>query len=241
MLPSGNIVFADMERERISIIDLEKRDVVWSWNASQYYEAPDDPTKTDWLHINDVDRIGDGRFLVSVRNANQLVIIERGQGVVEVINENGDEDVLNKQHSPQWLGENATLVADSDNRRVVEPHWNETTGTWEVTWSVSKVDGIRFDWPRDADRLPSGNTLITDSRNNRVVEVNENGNLVASYRTSPLLYEADLAPYAELPADSVEPAGTNREDDTEIFDRRIPGVWLLSAGARDVRTSLLSL
>jgi hypothetical protein len=169
----------------------------WVWNASQYYSAPPDPTKTDWLHINDIDRIGADRYLVSVRNTNQLVIVERGKGVVEVVNKNRDPTVLNKQHNPHWLGDGAVLVADSENNRVVELHRNESTGQWEEAWAVYEADGISLDWPRDADRLPNGNTLITDSRNNRVIEIAQNGRVVSSYQVPALPYEADRVPYDE--------------------------------------------
>jgi len=37
--------------------------------------------------------------------------------------------------------------------------------------------GSKLQWPRGADRLPSGNTLITDSRNSRVVENDRNGSV----------------------------------------------------------------
>ena len=35
-------------------------------------------------------------------------------------------------------------------------------------------------WPRDADRLPNGHTLVTDSNGNRVFEVNQQGEIVWS-------------------------------------------------------------
>ncbi|WP_248897930.1 arylsulfotransferase family protein [Haloplanus halobius] len=195
-LPGGGFVLADMEHERIVIV--EDGEVIWEWKASTRYDAPDDPTTTDWLHINDVDRIGDGRFLVSVRNANQLLILERGTGVVEVINEDGDPAVLNHQHNPQWLGDGAVLVADSENHRVVELHRTES-GNWEPAWVLRGAGGQRFDWPRDADRLPNGNTLVTDTRNARLVEVNESGRVIwehqFDYRALP--YEADRLPVGE--------------------------------------------
>ena len=204
-LPDGGFVLADMEHERILIV--EDGEVTWEWEASTRYAAPDDPTTEDWLHINDVDRIGDGRFLVSVRNANQLVVLERGEGVVEVINEDpdgdssdptGDPSVLYHQHNPQWLGDGAVLVADSENHRVVELHRTEG-GEWEPVWVLDGAGGQNFDWPRDADRLPNGNTLITDTRNARLVEVNESGRVVRErqldYRALP--YEADRLPEGE--------------------------------------------
>jgi hypothetical protein len=197
MLPSGELLVADMEYESIYTYNLSTGTKTWVWNASQYYDAPPDPTKTDWLHINDVDRIGQGRYLVSVRNTNQLVVVERGEGVVEVVNEDRDPSLLDKQHNPHWLGPGAVLVADSENHRVVELHRNESTGEWEEAWVVYEIDDISLDWPRDADRLPNGHTLVTDSRNNRVAEITRNGSVVASYRVEDLPYEADRLPYGE--------------------------------------------
>ncbi len=221
-LPDGGFVFADMDRERVVIV--RDGEEVWQWNASSFYDAPADPTRRDWLHINDVDRIGDDRFLVSVRNANQLLVLERqeeGGRVVEVINADdggsddsctvrgrlsdtdGDGDVrcgapeaFKEQHNPQWLGSGAVLVADSENDRVVELH--ERGGEWRPVWVLTGADGRSFSWPRDADRLPNGNTLVTDSRGRRVVEVTESGETVWSYSTGDgIVYEADRVPEGE--------------------------------------------
>ncbi|WP_458188082.1 hypothetical protein [Haladaptatus sp. NG-WS-4] len=234
LLPSGELLVADMEYESIYTLNLTTKEQTWVWNASQYYDAPPDPTKTDWLHINDVDRIAPGRFLVSVRNTNQLLVVQRGEGVVEVINENRDPTVLNKQHNPQWLDEGSVLVADSENHRVVELHRDESTGEWNVIWSVYEVQGIHLDWPRDADRLPNGNTLITDSRNDRVVEITPNGSLVASYRVKSLPYEADRIPVGESLGRAYEPRGGY----AVLGDRRlrVPVLSSLLIGIRHVVT-----
>jgi hypothetical protein len=199
LLDSGEFLVSDMEHERIFTV--KDGEITWQWNASSRYEAPDDPTRTDWLHINDVDVIGEDRYLVSVRNAHQLVIVERGEGVVEVIN--GDEEVtegdptlLRQQHNPQWLGDGNVLVADSHNDRIVELERAED-GDWEVAWEIYAAEGVNFNWPRDADRLPNGNTLITDSLNQRVVEVTQNGSTVWSYGTPQVPYEAERLPAGE--------------------------------------------
>lgn len=218
-LSTGEYLLTDMEYERIFTV--QNGTVTWQWNASDFYDAPPDPTKTDWLHINDVDVISDDRYLVSVRNANQLVVVQRGKGVIQVINQdrtntndescrqrgqlkdyNGDGDircgdptVLDHQHNPQWLGPNAILVADSENDRVVELHQRE--GKWTPAWSLARAGGVTLQWPRDADRLPNGNTLITDTLNRRIVEVNASGEVVWSYQTSRIPYEADRLPAGE--------------------------------------------
>jgi hypothetical protein len=217
----GRFVIADMEHERIAIVS--DGEVEWEWNAAEsgFYDAPPDVTRRDWLHINDVDHIGGERFLVSVRNANQLLIVERGAGVVEVINEDrtdeddsactkagqlrdfdGDGEVrcgtpqlMDHQHNPQWLGPGRVLVADSENDRIVELHRGENG--WEPAWTLREAGGLRLQWPRDADRLPNGNTLVTDSLNRRVFEVTPGGEVVWSYGTPLIPYEADPIPDGE--------------------------------------------
>jgi hypothetical protein len=239
-LPGGGFVVADMEHERVFV--LRGGDVTWEWSASERYDAPDDPTRTDWLHINDVDRIGDGRYLVSVRNANQLVVLEEGAGVVEVINEDpdgdgtGDPAVLNHQHNPQWLGDGAVLVADSENHRIVELHRTEN-GSWEPAWTLTRAGGEAFDWPRDADRLPDGTTLVTDTRNARLLVVNEAGEVQwqkrLNYRAIP--YESDRLPddeAADVPRYATNASATVEPNDAAEIPVLTPATRLLSAVVR---------
>jgi len=218
-LPSGEYLMTDMDAERL--VAVRGGEVTWEWRASELYTAPEDPTRRDWLHINDVDVINESHYLVSVRNANQLVVVERGAGAVEVINADrggsddsclvrgeqlvpdaegdvrcGDPDVLNHQHNPQWLGDGAVLVADSDNDRVVELHRTES-GEWEPAWTLERAGDIQLDWPRDADRLANGNTLVTDTLNTRIFEIDRNGTVVWSTKTPRIPYEAERLPEGE--------------------------------------------
>jgi hypothetical protein len=255
-LPSGEYLLTDMDSERILTV-AENGTITWQWNASQRYDAPPDVTRTDWLHINDVDRVGDGRYMVSVRNANQLLVIERGEGVVDVINEDeergnddnckrrsgladysndsdgdvlcGDPGIMDHQHNPQSLGSGAVLVADSENDRVVELH--EQGGEWNVSWGVDTSHGVRYDWPRDADRLPNGNTLITDSRNDRIVEVTPNGTTVWSADTGRWPYEAERLPDGELINDDrTTQLDSNGDTPSRATDSALPFVDRAYAG-----------
>jgi len=241
-LDSGEYLLTDMDAERI--VTVENGEETWEWRASDFYNPPEDPTRRDWLHINDVDVINETHYLVSVRNANQLVIVERGAGVVEVINEDddetdesclirgtqlvpdddgdvrcGDPDVLNHQHNPQWLGNGAVLVADSDNDRVVE--LRRTDDGWEPVWTLERAGDIALNWPRDADRLPDGNTLVTDTLNKRIIEVDEDGEVVWSTTTAVVPYEADRLPLGEragVPAHGADTDGETGVDDSENSD-----------------------
>jgi len=152
-LDSGEFLLTDMDKERIFTVDGDE--ITWQWNASSFYEAPEDPTQRDWLHINDVDVVNEPLpRLGAQREPGPPDRARRGEGVAEVINEddggsddtcmgstrlvdaNGDGDVrcgdpavLYDQHNPQWLDDGAVLVADSENDRVVELHRNESTGS----------------------------------------------------------------------------------------------------------------
>jgi hypothetical protein len=255
VLPSGEVLMTDMDGERVFTV-APNGSVTWQWNGSMFYDAPPDATQTDWLHINDVDPIGEDRYMVSVRNANQLLVVERGEGVVDVINKDtghgndenckanngladysndsggdvrcGDPEVLDHQHNPQYLGPDAILVADSENDRVVELH--ERNGSWEVAWGVDSSNGVRFDWPRDADRLPNGNTLITDSRNNRVVEVTPEGETVWQTDTGIWPYDAERLPYNELLGDDRLPRMNGTGDTPTTSGESLPLLGQAHAG-----------
>jgi hypothetical protein len=61
---------------------------------------------------------------------------------------------------------------------------------------LTEANGEALDWPRDADRLADGTTLVSDTRNARLLVVNESGAVLwekrFDYRTIP--YEADRLP-----------------------------------------------
>jgi hypothetical protein len=105
-------------------------------------------------------------------------------------------EILREQHNPDYLvSENGTptmLVADSGNNRVVE--YARENGTWVRTWSVGSET---LNWPRDADRLPNGNTLITDTLNHRVIEVTPEGEIVWEYYATWGPYDAERVAYGD--------------------------------------------
>jgi hypothetical protein len=247
-----------MDRERLLRVDRETEEIVWEWHASEFYDPPAEPLERDWLHINDVDRIGQGRYLVSVRNANQLLILERGDGVVEVINEDredpndencrgtrdnqlvgpdpqcGDTAVLNHQHNPQWLGGSPArvLVADSENDRVVELERQEN-GSWTVAWTDYGANGYRYDWPRDADRLPNGNTLVLDTRNQRLVEIGPNGSTMWATSIPAQSYAAVRAG-TEYPANGTLPHYTHSDGEQRPLSQPFEAVSLAFGAVQHV-------
>jgi outer membrane protein assembly factor BamB len=149
---------------------------------------------------------------MSIRNFDTTIEVERPSGdIVGVVGAPTRHEVMNEQHNPNRLERHDTLlVADSENDRVVEVDASNGSVVWEYDGTGS---GEKLAWPRDADRLPNGNTLVTDSRNFRVLEVGPNGSVVWSHSLADrkgIVYEADRLgtgdePLAEEPDDV--PAG----------------------------------
>jgi len=174
---------ADIFLDRIFIVDITDREIPWTWSAREAYN----PKTTggfypgDWTHINDIEVLKDGRFMVSVRNHDRVVFITPGKGVdtAWTLGEEDNGKILFEQHNPDYIpvgnGGPAVIVADSENNRVIE--YQRTKGKWKQTWYWRDA---RMQWPRDADRLPNGHTLIADSNGNRVFEVNGEGEVVWS-------------------------------------------------------------
>jgi hypothetical protein len=107
-----------------------------------------------------------------------VIVVNRSTKAIEMrLGADGNHSTLNEQHNPTYLesenGTPALLVADSENDRVVEYAYQD--GEWVQVWELGTD---RLNWPRDADRLPNGNTLIVDTMNHRVIEVTPTGEIV---------------------------------------------------------------
>jgi hypothetical protein len=183
---------AGVNRDRLFVYNRTTDEVTQEWLFDGHYpESAGGSYEDDWTHVNDVEHLGGDRYMLSPRNLDQVVVVNATSGeILRRLGSDGDLDVLHKQHNPDFLrGENGTptvLVGDSENDRVVE--YASRDGEWERTWSAGEG---QFAWPRDADRLPNGNTLITDSRNHRVVEVTPEGEVVWEVYTPWLPYDAE--------------------------------------------------
>jgi hypothetical protein len=220
---------ADRNDDRIFVYNRTRDEIVWEFRFERIYNESDGGDyEDDWTHVNDVDKIGDGLYMASPRNMDQVVVINRSTKAVEMrLGSDGDHDVMHEQHNPQYFeGPNGTptiLVADSENDRVVE--YARTDGTWERTWTLGT--GGKLNWPRDADRLPNGNTLVTDSLNHRVIEVTPEGQVVWEAYVSWGTYDAERVAIGE------EPGGPTIRQQGASGAYEVNGSAQLTAGASD--------
>jgi hypothetical protein len=202
----------EVSEDEVVIYNRTTDEITWRWTFHEHFSnGTDGGFNDDWTHVNDVDQIGEDRLLLSPRNFDQAIVVNRTTG--EIVQRLGHDDetgiprdpttqsriasarsdepeILDEQHNPDYLvGENGTptmLVADSGNNRIVE--YARLDGSWVLTWEVGS-ESLR--WPRDADRLPNGNTLIVDSLNHRVVEVTPTGEIVWEYYATWGPYDAE--------------------------------------------------
>ncbi len=185
-----HIVVADIVADQVFVVDTETELVEWLWDAQSEFPVDGGGAyPTNWAHINDVEYVerGEhaGRIVVSLRNQDQVVFLDRDEGLLEewTLGSEDDYDVLFEQHNPDYIPEEeggpAVLVADSENDRVQE--FQREDGEWNRTWTWTDE---RMEWPRDADRLPGGNTLVADTHGERILEIDPDGEIVWEVPTS---------------------------------------------------------
>lgn len=183
--------------DRVFVYNRTTEETTWEWRFREHYpdDVDDGADSGDWTHVNDIDQIREGEFLVSVRNFDQVIVLNRSTKEIDLrLGEDDDHDIMYEQHNPQYLesddGTPTILVADSENARVVEYErvgGPPGDGEWERVWTLS--EGLA--WPRDADRLPNGNTLVVDSMNHRVIEVTPEGEIVWETSVPWATYDAE--------------------------------------------------
>ena len=145
-----------------------------------------------WADKANIPRAQTGDLLISLRDPNALVIIDIETEEVLWYG----EGIWKKQHDPDLLADGRVLLFD--NRGLPDSPYGHSRVleidifTHEVYWQYRGTDqSSHFDsWIRGAQqRLPNGNTLITESQGGRLLEVSRAGEIVWEY------YNPDRAEY----------------------------------------------
>ncbi|WAC05063.1 MAG: aryl-sulfate sulfotransferase [Methanoregula sp.] len=146
---------------------------VWSWYAKDVFTGAEYTgiSNEGWTHTNAVSRLESGNTLISLRNFNVIVEVDRNGKLVRTIG----KGLFEAQHDPLVLSNGKLLVANH-----VEPHEIlELDPYGAVIWRYTIMR--KGSWPvRDANRLPNGNTLITAS--DRIIEVTPDLQVVWQFR-----------------------------------------------------------
>ncbi|MFC7304454.1 aryl-sulfate sulfotransferase [Streptomyces monticola] len=164
--------------------------VTWSWRAAEHLDRAEYAlhpayAREHWPLVNSVTPLADGNVLASLRSVSAVVVISRASGEILWRTEPG---TVSQQHCPVELPDGNFLVFDNGvfrpghdvpYSRVVEI---ERAGG-KVVWEYHDPAREAFFAPfmGAAQRLPNGNTLVTDSPAGRLFEVTADGYLCWEY------------------------------------------------------------
>ena len=171
-ISNGNTLITDTTNNRLIEVTPDKEIVMNSDNwGGQTGRLSDD----SHLHYpNDALELDDGTFLLTDRNNNRCLQVNRDGKVIWSFG----EKELHHPHHANPLPSGNVLVSDSDGNRIIEVNRNK-----EIVWSYGDGSIEMLWWPRSAIRLPNRNTLITDTKNHRLLEVTREGNIVWKFQT----------------------------------------------------------
>lgn len=165
-------------------------EIVWTWHAYEHLDPETDiitpqDQRHEWSHGNTVGELADGNIVLSFRNISTVVIVDRKTG--EIIWKLGDK-VLAQQHFPNELPNGNLLIFDNGaHRRNTALNFSRvievSRQTQEIVWEYSDNPPHNFfsSYISGAQRLPNGNTLITEGGFGRLFEVTPAGEVVWEY------------------------------------------------------------
>lgn len=177
-------------------------EMVWEWLAYEHLDLRTDiicplEFRCEWTHMNACSVLPNGDILASFRNIDLICIIDKKTGDIKWRWGPGE---LSHQHEPSMLDNGNILVFDNGTHRPF-PRFNYS----RVVEVNPKTNKIEWEYKSDppfaffssvcsgCQRLPNGNTLITDAVAGRIFEVTWDGEVVWEY-ISPF-----HAPYTGMP------------------------------------------
>jgi uncharacterized protein (UPF0248 family) len=164
---------------------------VWEWRTWEHLDPVSDgitevqAPRTLWAQGNSVEELPNGDILASFRPTSTVVRISRESG--KIIWKLGSPTVAG-QHAPTMLANGNVLIFDNGVHRLDDSmpysrviEINPVTN--EIVWKYQDKPAWNFFSPRmgNAQRLPNGNTLITESAFGRFFEVTKDGEIVWEY------------------------------------------------------------
>jgi len=168
-LLNGNTLVVNTQGNNIIEVN-PQGDIVWQYDT----EAHSRP--------NDIDVLSNGNILISLKRQNSLLEINKQGEKIWWIDGTG---IWEKQHNPDVLPNGNIILCESRKGRILEID-RDGNILWEYV-------GLMH--PRDADRLSSENTLITEA--NRIIEINSKDEVIWQYENwtptwmGEIFYDAD--------------------------------------------------
>ncbi|MCF6150252.1 MAG: aryl sulfotransferase [Candidatus Kuenenia sp.] len=173
------------------IIEVDKEgNRIWEWHSYEHLDPETDMiqpncTRTEWGHANALEPIDEERVLVSFRNISVVGIVNKTSGDFEW---KLGSDLLSQQHDASMLPNGNVLIFDNGEFRKDEhiPYSRVIEVkplTKEVVWDYEDSPEWNFFSPSvsGVQRLPNGNTFITEGFYGRMFQVTPDGRVVWEY------------------------------------------------------------
>jgi hypothetical protein len=170
-LRNGNTLITDTANNRLVEVTPGKMTIMTSNDWGKGTGRLSDGSHLDYP--NEAFELVDGDFLVTDRNNNRVVQVDRDGRLVWSFDRG-----IHHPHNGRPLKNGNVLICDSDGNRVIEVNRDK-----EIVWGYGDGSTEMLWWPRGADRLSNGNTLITDSKIGKIIEVSPAGEVVWHWQT----------------------------------------------------------
>lgn len=165
--------------------------LVWEWRSWEHLDPEKDgitaveDDRDVWPVANSVSEMPDGNLLVSFRTNSTVVMINRQTGAIYW---KLGAPPLSGQHAPYILSNGNILLFDNGPHRLDHTFpfsrvLEINPATKEIVWKYQDTPEWTFYSPRisNAQRLPNGNTLISEGFFGRLFEVTSEGDTVWEY------------------------------------------------------------
>lgn len=172
-------------------------EIIWEWKAYEHLDTnifticPLE-VRSDWNHINSIDELPNGDLLLSNRSVDSLLIIDKKTGKVKW---HWGKGILKHMHMATYLENGNVLCFDNGPHRqncfmsyskVIEVNPIKNKVVWE--YYDKTPTSFYSEVISGAQRLPNGNTLITDGSKGRIFEVTGEKEVVWEYH-SPFFHK----------------------------------------------------
>ncbi|MHB8466065.1 MAG: aryl-sulfate sulfotransferase [Acidimicrobiales bacterium] len=153
-------------------------------------------SRKEWTHLNSIEIGSDGAWLLSFRLTSTVAIVDSATGDVRW---RWGADALSHQHHASWLPNGHVLVFDNGCHRRDAPSFSRVV---ELDPQSQKVEWSYYGQPilafysfmiSGCERLPNGNTLITEGATGRLFEVTAEHETVWEY-VSPWIMPSPFGP-----------------------------------------------
>ncbi len=163
--------------------------LVRQWNSWEHLSVDVDhicplESRKEWTHANSLELTRDGDWLISFRLTNTIAIVDARTGAIKW---RWGANELSHQHHASCLPNGNILLFDNGCHRRAAPSYSRVVevnpATNEIVWSHNDPTLVAFYsfMVSGCERLPNGNTLITEGASGRLFEVTHDHEVVWEY------------------------------------------------------------